>query len=409
MRGTLCLTFTNLNVMTSYICSTILLDILTIFSPSITLNLRNILLMNIQLDFSWIKQILQTKKFLFLDLNIKVIGSEIHTSVYDKCDDFGFPILICHGWLVTFQDDLRYLHFAVGLLGVVLAFWFSILKISKLLQNCWHRVIDNTSFEKHLESSLHHTPNFCQNLVIFRSKNISQKKSLTPAFYGDLVNNLRRVKDTTNFISSCSIIVKRLRRRQYDPLIIERTIGIVLCLSTALYRPSLKHCILTNKAVGTIWRALSKPPLRRQGPDIRPLWLLVGTSSFTKPELASRRAEHSLPYSDVAIYIYIFIIFITYAVCVLIFMTSSLGMVVGLLFIFIRSFFFFFFFYKFLNVSFWLPECCGDWEGWARKPFNHTSLLAVVTPTDRPKWLRNRCTCNRTFCGVVCVVTYLLV
>ena len=42
-------------------------------------------------------------------------------------------------------------------------------------------------------------------------KGISQ-----PVFYGDLVNKLRRAKDTPNFISSGSKIVKRLRRRQYD-------------------------------------------------------------------------------------------------------------------------------------------------------------------------------------------------
>ena len=29
----------------------------------------------------------------FLDLNIKVICYYIHTSVYDKLDDFGFPIV----------------------------------------------------------------------------------------------------------------------------------------------------------------------------------------------------------------------------------------------------------------------------------------------------------------------------
>ena len=45
---------------------------------------------------------------------------------------------------------------------------------------------------------------------------------------------------------------QRLRRRQYDPVIIERTIGLVLGPSTALYEPFLKHCTLTNKAVGTI-------------------------------------------------------------------------------------------------------------------------------------------------------------
>ena len=81
-----------------------------------------------------------------------------------------------------------------------------------------------------------------------------------PVFYGDLVYELRRVNDTSNFISSGSKIVKRLWRRQYDPLIIERTIGLVLGHCTALYRPFLKHCTLTNKAAGTIWRALSKPP-----------------------------------------------------------------------------------------------------------------------------------------------------
>ena len=33
------------------------------------------------------------KEFSFLDLNLKVIGSDIHTSVYDKRDDYGFPIV----------------------------------------------------------------------------------------------------------------------------------------------------------------------------------------------------------------------------------------------------------------------------------------------------------------------------
>ena len=72
-----------------------------------------------------------------------------------------------------------------------------------------------------------------------------------PVFYGDLVY-LMRVKDTPNSISSGSKIVKRLRRRQYDPLITEKTIGLVLGPSTALIKHFLKHCTLTNKAVGTI-------------------------------------------------------------------------------------------------------------------------------------------------------------
>ena len=66
--------------------------------------------------------------------------------------------------------------------------------------------------------------------------------------------------------------------------------------STTLYGSFLKHCTLTNKAVGTIWRDMSKLPQRRQGPDPRPLWLLYGTplNLVLGPELASRRAEHNL-------------------------------------------------------------------------------------------------------------------
>ena len=211
-----------------------------------------------------------------------------------------------------------------------------------------------------------------------------------PVFYGDLVYKLRWVKDTPNFILSGSKIVKLLRRRQYDPMIIERTIGLVLGPSTAFYEPFLKHCTLTNKAVGTIWRALSKPPQRRQGPDLCPLWLLVGTLLAIRPELAFSR-----PDLDVAKYFW-YIIFINYAVCVLIFMTSPFGVAVGL--------------YKevylqiFKCVYFWLHGCCGEWEGGPVNQVNHSSWVAVVTPTDRPKSVRNCCLIE-LFCGVVCVAT----
>ena len=121
-------------------------------------------------------------------------------------------------------------------------------------------------------------------------------------------------KSESNFISSGSKIVKRLRRRQYDPEIIEKTIGLVLGPFTALYRSFLKRCTLTNKAVGTIWRALSKLPQRRQGPDPRPLWLLVGTPSAFGPELAYRLRVAQPTLMDVPIcFIYFYI---TIYVCV---------------------------------------------------------------------------------------------
>ena len=101
----------------------------------------------------------------FLDLNIKVIGSDIHTSVYDKRDDFGFPI-VNFPWLSGDVPRLPSYGIYISQLVRFARCCTSVLdfnsKISKLLQNCWHRVIDITSFEKHLESSLDHTLNFCR-------------------------------------------------------------------------------------------------------------------------------------------------------------------------------------------------------------------------------------------------------
>ena len=86
------------------------------------------------------------------------------------------------GWVVTFLDSRRVVFTFrswFDLLSVVLAFQISILNIiSKSLQNCWHRLIDITSFEKHLQNSLDHTPNFSRK-VIFRFKSMCEKELLT--------------------------------------------------------------------------------------------------------------------------------------------------------------------------------------------------------------------------------------
>ena len=95
--------------------------------------------------------------------------------------------------------------------------------------------------------------NFCPNFVKKKSFKEYVSKGITyPVFYSYLDYKLRTVKGEANFISSGSKIVKRLRRRQYDPAIIERTTGLVLGPLTALYRSFFKRCTMTNKAVGTI-------------------------------------------------------------------------------------------------------------------------------------------------------------
>ena len=65
---------------------------------------------------------------------MKIIVSDIHTSVYDKRDAFGLSIIVNYPWLsgdVSRLPSVFTFRSWLDMLGVVLAFWISILKISK--------------------------------------------------------------------------------------------------------------------------------------------------------------------------------------------------------------------------------------------------------------------------------------
>ena len=64
-------------------------DIFTIDNPEFENHIPDIHPTELQLN----KAITSDKEPSFLDLNIKVVGSDVHTSVYDKRDDFRFPIV----------------------------------------------------------------------------------------------------------------------------------------------------------------------------------------------------------------------------------------------------------------------------------------------------------------------------
>ena len=66
-----------------------LYDIFTIDNPAFAEHIPDIYPRELQLN----KANTSDKETSFLDLNIKVIGNNIHTSVYDKRDHFGFPIV----------------------------------------------------------------------------------------------------------------------------------------------------------------------------------------------------------------------------------------------------------------------------------------------------------------------------
>ena len=105
-------------------------DIFTIDNPEFEKHISDIYPAELKLN----KANTSDKETSFLDLNIKFIGSDIHTSVTTNAMTSDFLSLISHGWVVTFQDSYRTVFIFrswLDLLGVVLALWNSILKISK--------------------------------------------------------------------------------------------------------------------------------------------------------------------------------------------------------------------------------------------------------------------------------------
>ena len=150
-------------------------DIFTIDNPTFAEHIPEIYPRELQLN----KANTSDKESSFLDLNIKAIGNDIHTSVYDKRDDFGFPI-VNFPWLSG--DVPRLPSYGIYILQLVrfarcCTSVFDFNSKKKTLQNYWLRVTDITSFGKHLESSLGHTLNFCPNLVQYRFKKMYLKAS----------------------------------------------------------------------------------------------------------------------------------------------------------------------------------------------------------------------------------------
>ena len=177
---------------------------------------------------------------------MKVKGSDVHTSVYDKRDDFqiGFPI-VSFSWLSGDVPRLpsyaiyisQFVRFARRCTSV-LDFHSKNLQITSKRPS--HRVTDIINFEKHLESSWGHTLTFFPNLAQYGSKNMFPKENLANV-YSYLVYKLKRIKGAVNFVSSNSNIVKRIRRRKYDPVIIERTLVLYLALLEPCADPRALH------------------------------------------------------------------------------------------------------------------------------------------------------------------------
>ena len=148
MRGVLCLSFTNLNSMPLQACLTTrpryLDDIFTIDNPEFKKHIPDIYPTEVQLN----KVNISDKGTSPLDLNIKVIDTDVHTSVYDKRDDpivnfpllsFDVPRLPSYGVYISQLERFNFARCCTYVSDVHS-------KTVKLLPNSCHRVTDNRSF-----------------------------------------------------------------------------------------------------------------------------------------------------------------------------------------------------------------------------------------------------------------------
>ena len=137
---------------------------------------------------------------------------------------------------------------------------------------------------------------------------------------------------------------------------------------------------------------------RQQGPDLPSLWLLVGTPSVLRPEFSPKTGgAHSVLFGYHYTCIYLFdIIYLLLMLFVFRFLLP-----LRLVWLLVCCLYKEVYLHIFKRASFWLHGCCGEWGGWVRKSVNHTSWVAVVTPTDRPKLVHNRCVIE-LFDGVFC-------
>ena len=145
------------------------------------------------------------KEASFLDSNIKVIGSGIHTSVYDKRDDFGFPII---NFSLLSGDDPRLPSHGVYISQLV-RFAMSCTSVSdfnsknlssKLLTRGYRYHKLRKTFGKFFRSYSDLLSKFGEiSFQEYVTEGISH-----PVFYGYLVYKLGRVRCESNFISSGS-------------------------------------------------------------------------------------------------------------------------------------------------------------------------------------------------------------
>ena len=194
------------------------------------------------------------QKAAFLDLDIKIENNRIHTKIYDKRDDFGFPI-VNFPWL---DGDVP----RAPSYGIYISQLVRFARACSEVKDFHSRNIQLT--EKLLSQGYRYHKlrkyfgKFYKNYkeLLLKFGHISYYDFVTqgiahPKFYGDLVLKLRKIVNTDSFHVSSRRILKRFIHRKYDKTVMRQTLLMVIGPSTTFSLNSLLHSTLTGVAEGT--------------------------------------------------------------------------------------------------------------------------------------------------------------
>ena len=186
----------------------------------------------------------------FLDLDLSITNGLISSKIYDKRDDFNFKIvnyphldgdvpratsygvyvsqLIRFARACSFVEDFHIRNRTIT---------------EKLLQQGYRFDKLRKTFSKFYHRNLPLISKYKCNLKSFLRQGISH-----PEFYGDVIYKLRKILGHTHFENLFIKRIKKFLKRDYDPIILQRTSRLVIDHSTIDSHAFLFGCAMTDRA-----------------------------------------------------------------------------------------------------------------------------------------------------------------
>ena len=185
----------------------------------------------------------------FLDLDLSISNGIISTKIYDKRDDFNFPIV---NYPFLDGDVPRATSY-----GVYISQLIRFARACSLVEdfNLRNRIITekllNQGYKFH-KLRISFSKFYHRNLELIGKYNCSLKTLMKngvshPEFYGDVIYKLRKILGHSDFDQLFCKHIKKFIKRDYDPMILQRTACLVVDPFTVGHYASFFGCTVIGR------------------------------------------------------------------------------------------------------------------------------------------------------------------